>query len=165
MSIPTKADLEARIAQLETQLATSPAADPKAAGMVRLVGMLKAVKDISREGGKRTICAILTNTSSERLEGQEVRVDLPVDGILATDNGSPIATDIFDLAQSTNWARVAISGYWTSFGELALNPRGFHFAQRRQLRAMRLEVLNAEPIGQTHTAPARPQPTSEEVPF
>lgn len=161
MAIATKADLEARIAELETQLAAS-SGDPKTAGMVRLVGMLKAVKDISRpDGGKFTISAILTNSTRDNRGGQEVNVDLPIDSIIATDNGVPIATEIFSLANNTEWARVAISGYWTVYGEITRNDRGYPVAQRRQLRAQRIEVLNSAPLSAAPFA----EPTSEDVAF
>ena len=165
MAIATKADLEARIAELETQLAAS-SGDPKAAGMVRLVGMLKAVKDISRPDGKLTISAILTNSTRDNRGGQEVNVDLPIDSIIATDNGVPIATEILSIANNTDWARVAISGYWTVYGEISRNDRGYPVAQRRQLRAQRIEVLNSAPIGPELQAEAPfAEPTSEEVAF
>lgn len=166
MATATKANLEARIAELETQLAASTT-DPRAAGMVRLVGMLKAVKDISRFDGKRTACAILTNSATERRGEQEIRVDLPVDSIIATDNGTPIASEILDIAANTDWARVAISGYWTVYGEVTRNERGYPVAHRRQLRAQRIEVLNFAPAGEAPApqAPFSCEPTSEEVPF
>ena len=166
MAIATKADLEARIAELETQLAAS-SGDPKAAGMVRLVGMLKAVKDISRPDGKLTVSAILTNSTRDNRGGQEVNVDLPIDSIIATDNGVPIATEILSIANNTDWARVAISGYWTVYGEITRNERGYPIAQRRQLRAQRIEVLNSAPNGPEvkPEAPFSAEPTSEDVPF
>ena len=165
MATATKADLEARISELETQLAAS-SGDPKAAGMVRLVGMLKAVKDISRPDGKLTVCAILTNSTRDNRGGQEVNVDLPIDSIIATDNGVPIATEILSIANNTEWARVAISGYWTVYGEISRNDRGYPVAHRRQLRAQRIEVLNSQPIGPEfqNEAPFA-EPTSEEVAF
>jgi len=166
MATATKADLEARIAELEEQLAASTT-DPRSAGMVRLVGMLKAVKDISRPDGKLTVCAILTNSTRDNRGGQEVNVDLPIDSIIATDNGVPIATEILSIAGNTEWARVAISGYWTVYGEITRNDRGYPVANRRQLRAQRIEVLNSAPIGPEfkHEAPFSAGPTSEEVPF
>ena len=170
MATATKADLEARINELEAQLAASNG-DPKTAGMVRLVGMLKAVKDISRpDGGKFTISAILTNSTSDNRAGKEIRVDLPIDSIIATDNGVPIATEILQVANTTEWARVAISGYWTVYGEITRNERGYPVAYRRQLRAQRIEVLNSAPIepefqASTPEAPFSAGPTSEEVPF
>lgn len=165
MATATKADLEARISELETQLAAS-SGDPKAAGMVRLVGMLKAVKDISRPDGKLTVSAILTNSTRDNRGGQEVNVDLPIDSIIATDNGVPIATEILSIANNTEWARVAISGYWTVYGEISRNDRGYPVAHRRQLRAQRIEVLNSQPIGPEfqNEAPFA-EPTSEEVAF
>lgn len=141
----TKAELEARIADLEQQLAAT-ASDPREAGMVRLVGMLKAVKNITRDGGRTTACGILTNSASVRTrEGGEIKVDLPIDGIIATDNGTDIASQILRVAKSNEWARVAVHGYWTTFGEIGRNDRGYAVAQRRQLRVMRIEVLNSSP--------------------
>ena len=169
MATATKADLEARIAELESQLAAQPA-DPKAAGMTRLVGMLKAVKDITRPDGKRTVCAILTNSASERRGEQELRVDLPIDSIIATDNGVPIASEILSVANNTEWARVAISGYWTTYGEIVRNDRGYPVCQRRQLRAQRIEVLNSAPAAELPIAepidePFGQDPTLDELPF
>lgn len=168
MATATKADLEARIAELEQQLAAS-SGDPKATGMVRLVGMLKAVKDISRpDGGKFTVSAILTNSTRDNRGGKEVNVDLPIDAIIATDNGVPIASEIYSIANNTDWARVAISGYWTIFGDVSRNDRGYPVAHRRQLRAQRIEVLNSQPIGPEFARPEAPfsaEPTGEEVPF
>lgn len=169
MAVATKADLEARIAELEEQLAASTT-DPRTAGMVRLVGMLKAVKDISRPDGKRTVCAILTNSTTDNRGGKEIKVDLPIDSIIATDNGVPIASNIWAIAQGTEWARVAISGYWTVFGDVTRNDRGYPVAHRRQLRAQRIEVLNAQPFGEPaqpeeQPAPFAAEPTSEEIPF
>lgn len=167
MATVTKADLEARVAELEAQLAAS-SSDPRAAGMTRLVGMLKAVKDVSSvESGKLSVSALLTNSTRQLIRGREVTVDLPLDAIIATDNGSPIASDILAIANNTEWARVAISGYWTSFGEITSNERGYPVARRRQLRAMRVEVLNSAPLEaapQTEL-PFSSEPTSEEVPF
>jgi len=163
MANATKADLEARIAELEAQLsASSSTTDPREAGMVRLVGMLKAVKDISRPDGKFTVCAILTNSTTDNRGGQEIRIDLPIDSIIATDNGVRIASDIYAIAGNTEWARVAISGYWTVFGEVTRNDRGYPVAHRRQLRAQRIEVLNAK-----HVEVEAPfaEPTSEEIAF
>lgn len=166
----TKADLEARVAELEAQLASSHG-DPRESGMVKLVGLLKGVKDITRpDGGKRTVCAFLVNTTIERRGEQELRVDLPIDSVIATDNGKPIATDILSVASSTEWARVAIYGYWTVFGEITRNERGFPVAHRRQLRAQRIEVLSSQPAGEALLAeviepPFSHEPTSEEVPF
>lgn len=162
----TKADLEARVAELEAQLAAS-SGDPKTAGMVRLVGMLKAVKDISRpDSGKLTVSAILTNSTRENRGGKEVNVDLPIDSIIATDNGVPIASEILAIANNTEWARVAISGYWNIYGDITRNDRGYPVAHRRQLRAQRIEVLNHQPVGPEfqNEAPFA-EPTSEEVPF
>jgi hypothetical protein len=166
MATATKANLEARITELESQLAASTT-DPRAAGMVRLVGMLKAVKDITRPDGKITCCAILTNSATERRGEQELKVDLPIDAIIATDNGVPIASDILDIARNTEWARVAISGYWTTYGEITRNERGYPVAHRRQLRAQRVEVLNFAPAGEPPATPApfSAEPTTEEVPF
>ena len=171
MANATKATLEARIAELEAQLAASSSTtDPREAGMVRLVGMLKAVKDISRNGGKFTVCAILTNSTTDNRGGQETRIDLPIDSIIATDNGVDIATQIWDIAQQTEWARVAISGYWTVFGEVTRNDRGYPVAHRRQLRAQRIEVLNAKPFGEERAITPEvvqpyAEPTAEEIPF
>lgn len=169
MATATKATLEARIAELEQQLAAS-VGDPKTAGMVRLVGMLKATKDISRNGGKFTVCGILTNSTTDNRGGQGVRVDLPIDSFIATDNGVDIATQIWDIAQQTEWARVAISGYWAVFGDVTTNDRGYPIAHRRQLRAQRVEVLNAKPFGEERAITPEvvqpyAEPTAEEIPF
>lgn len=166
MANATKADLEARVAELEQQLAAS-VGDPKTAGMVRLVGMLKRVQDITRQDGKFTVCAILTNSTTETRGGRQVKVDLPIDSIIATDNGVPIASDIYAIAGNTEWARVAISGYWTTYGEITRNERGYPVAQRRQLRAQHIEVLNAKPIDAEPaiTPEAMAEPTSEEIAF
>jgi len=168
MANATKADLEARIAELEAQLAASSSTtDPREAGMVRLVGMLKAVKNISRPDGKFTVCAILTNSTTDNRGGQETRIDLPFDSVIATDNGVKIASDIFSISGNTEWARVAISGYWTVFGEVTRNDRGYPVAHRRQLRAQRIEVLNAKPIDAEPaiTPEVMAEPTSEEIAF
>lgn len=144
----TKAELEAQIAELETQLATSAsAADPREAGMTRLVGMLKAVKQIgtAQPDLPVAVSAILTNSTSVRgRDGIDVRVDLPIDSLIARDNGSPIASQLLEIARTTEWARVSVSGYWTVFGEITRNDRGYPIAQRRQLRVMRVEVLNSQ---------------------
>ena len=163
----TKADLLARVAELEAQLATSTS-DPRDANMTRLVGMLKAVKDITRpDSTKRTVSAILVNSTNDRRNGTEIEVDLPFDSIIATDNGIAIASDILALANNTRWARVAISGYWTTFGEITRNDRGYPVCHRRQLRAMKLEVLNYAPHAEPESfeLPFSAEPTSEEVPF
>lgn len=166
MAIATKADLEARIAELEQQLAAS-VGDPKTAGMVRLVGMLKRVQDITRQDGKFTVSAILTNSTTDNRGGQEIKVDLPIDSIIATDNGVKIASEIYAIAGNTEWARVAISGYWTTFGDITRNERGYPVAQRRQLRAQRIEVLNAKPLDvePAITPEVMAEPTSEEIAF
>lgn len=167
MATATKADLEARVAELEAQLAASTS-DPRAAGMTRLVGMLKAVKVISRPDSDRlAVSAILVNSTRDRQGEREITVDLPIDSIIATDNGTPIANDILSVAGNTEWARVAISGYWTTFGEITRNQRGYPVCHRRQLRAQKIEVLNSAPIAEPAPleAPFSAEPSSEEVPF
>lgn len=161
MPATTKAQLQARVAELEAQL-TASTSDPKADNMIRLVGLLKGVKEITRDGGKRTVSCFLSNTTTILRDGDPFKVDLPIDSVIATDNGVPIATDILSVWGSTEWARVAISGYWTSMGEVLRNERGFHFANRRQLRAQRIEVLSFAPAGEP--AP-RFAPTQGETPF
>lgn len=166
MANATKADLEARIAELESQLASS-SGDPRTAGMVRLVGMLKRVQDITRQDGKFTVSAILTNSTTDNRGGQEIKVDLPIDSIIATDNGVKIASEIYAIAGNTEWARVAISGYWTTFGDITRNERGYPVAQRRQLRAQCIEVLNAKPLDvePAITPEVMAEPTSDEIAF
>jgi len=161
MANATKAQLEARVAELEAQL-TASTTDPREGDMVRLVGLLKSVKDISRPDGKFTVCALLTNSTTDNRGGQKTRIDLPIDSIIATDNGVRIASDIYAIAGNTEWARVAISGYWTVFGDVTRNDRGYPVAHRRQLRAQRIEVLNAKHI--EVEAPLA-EPTSEEIAF
>lgn len=161
----TKADLEARVAELESQLAASTS-DPRAAGMTRLVGMLKAVKDIgAADSSKRSVSALLVNSTRQRLNGNEVNVDLPLDVIVATDNGTAIASEIAAIAAGHEWARVAISGYWTTYGEISSNERGFPMAKRRQLRAQRIEVLNAAPLAAIPESDAPDLEPSSDVPF
>jgi hypothetical protein len=165
MANATKADLETRIAELEQQLAAS--VDDPRDSMVRLVGLLKRVQDITRPDGKFTVCAILTNSTTDTRGGQKIKVDLPIDSIIAIDNGVKIASEIYSIAGNTEWARVAISGYWTVFGDITRNERGYHLAQRRQLRAQRIEVLNAKPIDAEPaiTPEVMAEPTSEEIAF
>lgn len=163
VAITTKADLEARIQELETQLAASTS-DPKEAGMVRLVGMLRGVKDITRPDGPIAACAILSNqTSVRRADGSEVRVDLPIDSLICRDNGKPLASEMLAIARSTEWARVAVYGYWATFGEVTRNERGYAMCQRRQLRVMRIDVLNSKPLEQQEDL-SMPEydPTSQE---
>lgn len=166
MATATKADLEARIAELEAQLAASP--DPRPHDQIRLVGLLKGVRDITREGGKPTVSAFLVNTSRETRAGQKLQVDLPIDSLIASDNGQPLASDLLALAQSTAWARVAVTGFWTVFGDITTNQRGYPIAQRRQLRVTALEILSAQPLGAepNPAAAGNPEdPTSDEIPF
>ena len=165
MANATKATLEARIAELEQQLAAS--VDDPRDSMVRLVGLLKRVQDITRPDGKFTVCAILTNSTTDTRGGQKIKVDLPIDSIIAIDNGVKIASEIYSIAGNTEWARVAISGYWTVFGDITRNDRGYPVAHRRQLRAQRIEVLNAKPIDAEPaiTPEVMAEPTSEEIPF
>jgi hypothetical protein len=162
MTTATKADLQARLAQLETQLAAS------ANDQVRLVGLLKGVKDISRPGGKRTACAFLVTSSRELRDGQTLTVDLPIDSLIASDNGQPLASDLLALAANTAWARVAVTGFWTVFGDITTNERGYPIAQRRQLRVTGLTVLSAQPLDAPAApvaAPDFPEPSDSEIPF
>lgn len=142
----TKAELQARVEELEALLAAT--AHQPEAGMVRLVGMLRGVRRIGADIPDRPIAAsaILANTASVRgKDGQDIKVDLPIDSLVARDNGLPIASELLELARTTQWARVAVYGYWAVFGEVGRNERGYPVAQRRQLRVMRFEVLNSAP--------------------
>lgn len=144
MAPATKAALEARIAELEAQLAASTS-DPKEAGMTKLVGLIKAIKDISRPDSDRIVAsAMLVNQTTVRIGEAEHRVDLPVDMLIGANNGKPIASQLLELGRY-DWARVAVYGYWTTYGEIGRNERGYRFAQRRQLRVMRVEILNLGP--------------------
>lgn len=169
MTTATKADLLARVAELEAQLAASTQPDPRTAGMTRLVGLLKATKEITsnRPGAKRSACAILVNEARERTpDGREFGVDLPVDAIIATDNGSPLASQLLELAEA-DWARVAVTGFWVPFGELTRNARGYAVCERRQLRVTAIELLNRGDYQRQTEAPApfSAEPTSEALPF
>lgn len=161
------ADRDATIADLRAQLDAATPADPRSASMIRLVGMLKSVKDVSREGGKRTASAIIINSSLERRGEQQFNVDLPADSLIATDNGQPLASTLLDIDANTVWARVAVTGFWVPFGDIAINGRGYPSAQRRQLRIQTIEVLNARPADAPGPAadPYPAEPTSDEIPF
>jgi hypothetical protein len=149
----TKAALEARIAELETQLAASTV-DPKEAGMTKLVGLIKSIKDISRHDSDRIVAgAILVNQTQVRINDRDERVDLPIDTLIAANNGKPIASQLLELGRY-EWARVAVSGYWTTYGEIGRNERGYRFAQRRQLRVMKVEILNLGPAREPEIDPA-----------
>ena len=155
----TKAELELRIAELEQQLSISH--DPRKNGLVCLTGLLKGVKTISRPGMKHSVSGFLSSNSQETTpDGSKRKVDLPIDSFIATDNGQPIATQLLEIAQQYDWAVVAVYGRWVPFGEIKLNERGFHYAQRRQLRAQFVEVLHAsEPVS------AAQSPVQQEQPF
>jgi hypothetical protein len=167
MTAATKATLEARIAELETQLAASPDALPN--DQIRLVGLLKGVKSISRPEAKLSVSAFLVNTSRELRGDQKLTVDLPIDSLIATDNGQPLASQLLDLAAHSVWARVAVTGFWTVFGDIITNQRGYPVAQRRQLRITAIEVLSHQPIDADCApqlpAPYATEPTSDEIPF
>ena len=172
-SAATKAQLLAQVAELEAQLAASAAqSDPRTASQVRLVGLLKAVKDITRQGGRVTACGILVNgTDWAPAQGApSVKVDLPVDGFIATDNGADIASQLLETAATYEWVRVALSGYWAPYGQPQVNERGYHQAGAKQLRVQRMEILSAGPERfqtpqQQQSLPFSAGPTSEEVPF
>lgn len=150
-AMQTKAALVARIAELEDQLAASTS-DPKEAGMTKLVGLVKSIKDISRDD-RRVASAILVNTTNTRLRGEDIKVDLPVDLLVAVDNGKPAASQLLELGRY-DWARVAIYGYWTTYGMPERNERGYYYAQRRQLRIQRIEILNLGPAREPEIDPA-----------
>jgi hypothetical protein len=165
----TKTDLEARIAELEAILATSSAANEN---QVVLVGMLRAVKPIESKNpeAKFQVTAILTNNARELINGQETRVDLPVDGLIASDNGNgPLATQLLDIARSTRWARVRVTGFWVRRGEIELR-NSYLNATGKQLRLQSISVLNSEPADQPAldapiAAPFADGPTGEEPIF
>ena len=166
MSI-TKAELELRIAELETQLANSHG-DPRRTGMVCITGLLKGVKTISRPGMKLSVAGFLSNNSQETApDGATFKVDLPVDGFIATDNGQPIASRILEIAGQHDWAVVAIYGRWVPLGDISINERGYHYAQRRQLRAQFVDVLRCpqSPVQQQRLAAAYAEPTDQPIDF
>ena len=156
----TKAELELRIAELEQQLAASHG-DPRKNGLACLTGLLKNIKVISRPEMKLSVSGFLSNTSQETTpDGDRYKVDLPIDGIIATDNGQPIASQLLEISQQYDWAVVAVYGRWVPMGTISVNQRGFHYAQRRQLRAQFVEVLHAPgPL------PAAQSPVQQEQPF
>lgn len=164
----TKADLEARIAELESQLNASNG-DPRANDQVVLTGFLKTVKPLesSNPNAKFQVTAILTNSIRESVNGEEKRVNLPIDGIIASDNGNgPLASQLLELSQSTRWARVRVAGFWVRRGEVQLR-NGYLGAEAKQLRVQAITVLSAQELDEAH-APQQPfstEPTSEEVPF
>lgn len=163
MATATKEQLAARVEELEAQLA----ACRQEANMVSLVGLVKAIKPIPTryEDAPLSVSGILVNTTTERIGESEIKVDLPVDGLYARDNESNlIASQLLDLANSTRWARVRVSGYWKVVNPqgtgIIRDDRGYYKATRRELRVMRVEVLNAEWLEQDDTslppiAPAR----------
>ena len=164
----TKSDLEARIAELEAQLAATPVANDN---QVVLVGMLRAVKPLeSKNPEKFQATAILTNNSRELVNGGETRVDLPFDGIIASDNGNgPLATQLLDIARSTRWARVRVTGFWVRRGEIQLR-NGYLNATGKQLRLQSIQVLNSEPADEPMldvplATPFAEGPTDEEPSF
>ena len=165
----TKTDLEARIAELEAILATSSAANEN---QVALVGMLKAVKPLESKNpeAKFQVTAILTNNSRELVNGGETRVDLPFDGLIASDNGNgPLATQLMEIARTTRWARVRVTGFWVRRGEIQLR-NGYLNATGKQLRLQAIQVLNSEPADEPVldapiVEPFADGPTSEEPIF
>ena len=165
----TKTDLEARIAELEAILATSSAANEN---QVALVGMLRAVKPLESKNpeAKFQVTAILTNNSRELVNGGETRVDLPFDGLIASDNGNgPLATQLMEIARTTRWARVRVTGFWVRRGEIQLR-NGYLNATGKQLRLQAIQVLNSEPADEPVldapiVEPFADGPTSEEPIF
>lgn len=177
MTTATKADLQARIQELEAQLAVRPTVttpDDIAGRDQRLVGLLKGVKQINRQGNATAVAGLLVNQRKTRLrDGREIKVDLPVDSIIASDNNTPLATQLLQIAAANNWALVAVSGFWVPFGDIVRNERGYPIAQRRQLRVTHVEVLASEPadlyeedLSLPPIQPRQPEPVAEdEIPF
>ncbi len=165
----TKSSLEARIAELEAQLAATPVANDN---QVVLVGMLRAVKPLESKNpdAKFQATAILTNNSRELVNGGETRVDLPFDGIIASDNGNgPLATQLLEIARTTRWARVRVTGFWVRRGEIQLR-NGYLNATGKQLRLQSIQVLNSEPADEPMldaplATPFAEGPTDEEPIF
>lgn len=164
-----KSELEARVAQLEAQLADTSDANPS---QVVLVGMLRAVKPLESKNpdAKFQVTAILTNNSKELVNGGETRVDLPIDGIIASDNGNgPLASQLMEIARTTRWARVRVGGFWVRRGEIQIR-NGYLNATGKQLRVQSLQVLNSEPsdepiIPDELIAPYEAEPTDEAINF
>jgi hypothetical protein len=175
-TVTTKADLQARVEELEAILASAPATPSAAsdgrADQVVLVGFLRGVSELpsERENAKFQVTGILTNSTKETINGQQARVDLPVDGFIASDNGNgPLATELLEIARTTKWARVALRGFWTRRGEIQLRG-GYLHSTGKQLRVQAIEVLAVEPLAEPMpepTAPAAPfaEPTDEPVVF
>lgn len=165
MAIATKEQLTARVQELEAQLAFAR----QEANMVSLIGLVKAIKQIPSRyaDAPLAVSGILVNTTTERIGGAEIKVDLPVDGLYARDNESNlVASQLLDLANSTRWARVRVSGYWKAVqGPIVRDDRGYYKATRKELRVMRVEVLNAEWLEQTEQpAPAAAAPAPARTP-
>jgi hypothetical protein len=163
-----KSELEARNAELEALLANSP--DLKLDQVV-LVGMLRAVKPLESQNpnAKFQVTAILTNNTRETINGNEQRVDLPIDGIIASDNGNgPLATQLLELARTNKWARVRVGGFWVRRGEIQIR-NGYMSSTGKHLRVQSLQVLNAEPLDEpvleAPVVEAFAEPTSEEINF
>lgn len=114
---------------------------------VYLVGFLKAVKEVVSDNpdAKYQVTAILTNSVKEKINGRENRVELPIDGIIASNNGKLLASDLMDIARTTEWARVRIGGFWTTRGGVQI-VNGYLKAAGRQLRVQSIEVLSSMPL-------------------
>lgn len=168
MAIATKEQLTARVQELEAQLAFAR----QEANMVSLIGLVKAIKQIPSRyaDAPLAVSGILVNTTTERIGDHEIKVDLPVDGLYARDNESNlVASQLLDLANSTRWARVRVSGYWKVVNPqgtgIVRDDRGYYKATRRELRVMRVEVLNAEWLEQAEQpAPAAAAPAPARTP-
>ena len=168
MATATKQDLEARIAELEAQLAS---AQPAISNNVALVGMLRAVKPLQSDNpdAKFQVEAILTNNAQDKRGSETVNIDLPFDGIIASDNGDgPLATQLLELAQR-RWVLVRVEGFWTPRGRVEYR-NGYLKADGKQLRVRSLQVLKSAPVeaNETVATPAEPfsqEPSSEAIPF
>ena len=145
--------LELRIAELEAAL------KPQA----QITGFLRNVQDITsdRPGAKISATAILSNSDRQTVGGREVQVDLPVDGLIATDNGQPLASQLLELARVNKWTRVRIGGFWVSRGDVSIRG-GYLKAAGKQLRVQSITVLGSAPAEQPTpvAAPAPVEPTA-----
>ena len=104
---------------------------------ITLFGRIRFVKE------RKTQTTKLTNTAAlcvSCLDDDKNWVDLPSDQLLATDNGTDLATQL----AAAEGQLAAVTGFWVIDGPVSLNERGFHKAQYRALRITAIEPVMPE---------------------
>ena len=106
---------------------------------ITLQGQLKRVEQMETKTDKKSVSAIVTFSINDNGHW----VDLGYEPVIATDNGTDLATQLEGLAN----AIVKLSGFWTTNSRPQMGQYGL-FA-KRALRVMEIEVIREAKVPDT----------------